>query len=118
MGQEDDRLTQTFTDQQHLAAKYQELDTLAMQRIDFLQEIEDERTEKLAQDTNWRIAIDGKLQTILNLLSHSLRIGPSQTVAGDNLAYFGQYLITTQLRLTEKGKCAGSDGGRFSSQRA
>jgi hypothetical protein len=93
MGQEDERHTQIFTSQQHLV-KY--LDTLAMQRIDFLRE-SDEWTENLA---NWRIAVDGKLQTILNLLSHSLRIGPSQTVADDNLvSYFGRYLITTQLRL-------------------
>jgi hypothetical protein len=60
-----------------------------------------EWTEKLAQDTNWRNAVDGKLQTILDLLSHSLRIGPSQTVAGDNsVPYIGRYLIATQLWLS------------------
>lgn len=106
MGQEDHGLTQTFTGQQHLAAKYQELGTLAMQCIDLLQEIDDQWTEKLAQDSDWRIAMEGKLQTILNLLSHSLQIGPSQTVAGDNLVSdFGQYSNITVVRLTEKDRC-------------
>jgi hypothetical protein len=86
MGQEDGRLKSTFTDQQFLAAKYQELDTL----VYLLQEREDEWKRKLAQDANWRIAVDGKLQTILSLLGRLLVIGPSQTVAGDNL-YFGRY---------------------------
>ena len=67
-------------------AKYQELDAL----IDLLQEHVDQWTRKLAQDTNWRIAIDRKLQTIVNILGCS--------IAGDNSG-FCQYLITTHLRL-------------------
>ena len=94
MGQEDDRLTQTFAGQQRLAAKYQELNTLVMQYIGLLQEHDDKWTKKLAQDTSSRIAIDVKLQTILNLLGRSaLQIGPSQTDTGDSSgSYFGQCL--------------------------
>jgi hypothetical protein len=88
MSQEDDRLTQIFAGQQRLAVKYQELDMLIMQHISLLQECDDEWTEKLAQDTSWRIAVDGKLQTILNLLGRSaLQIGPLQTDTGGS--YFG-----------------------------
>jgi len=91
MGQEDGRLTQTFAYQQLLAAKYQELNTL----VDLLQEHDDKWMRKLAQDTDWRVAVDRKLQNILNVLLYS--VGPSQTIADVNLGtYFRRYLITTR----------------------
>jgi hypothetical protein len=93
MGQEDG-LTQTFAYQQLLAAKYQELNKL----VDLLQERDDKWMRKLAQDTDWRVAVDRKLQTILNVLRYS--IAPSQTIADVNLgSYFRQYLIKNQMRL-------------------
>jgi len=96
MGQEDGHLTQTFTNQQLLATKYQGLDML----VDLLQECDDKWSRKLAQDASWGVAVDGKLQTILDLLGRSPQIGHSQTVADDKRgSYFGRYLITTQLWL-------------------
>jgi len=78
MGQEDGRLTQTFTNQELLAAACQELHIL----VGSLQEREDAWTRRLAQDTHWRNEVDRRLQTVLNLLDRSLRIGPSNNVAG------------------------------------
>jgi hypothetical protein len=79
MGQEDVRLKQTFTGQQHLAAKYQALNPLVMS----WQERDDEWKERLARDTYWRNKIDGKLQIILDLLSCSVPTAV-RTIAGNN----------------------------------
>jgi len=63
----EDNLLQTSIDQQLLAVKYQELNKL----VDLLQERDKEWMRRLAQDTNWRMAVDRKLQTILNVLDRS-----------------------------------------------
>jgi hypothetical protein len=89
MGQ-GDRLTQTFTGEQHLAAKYQELDMLVMQHMDLWQERDDEWKERLAGDTDWRNEIDGKLQTILDLLNYSVLTSYSIPTANNFGPYFGQ----------------------------
>lgn len=81
MGLEDD-LTPIFIDQQLLMLKIQELDN--------------KLTKKLALDAEWGMAVDRKLQTILDVLGHSVQVGPSQTV--NSGPYYRQYLITTQLR--------------------
>ena len=81
MGLEDNNLMQILTNQQLLAGKYQELNMLA----DILHELINEWKRKLAQDTEWQMAVDRKLQTILDLLGYSpAPIGPSRTVASDN----------------------------------
>ncbi len=81
---EDDH-AQTFTGQQRVAAKYQDEDW----------------TEKVSLDTAWRIEVDRKLQTIINLLSHGVpaALQTSQTVAGENFQPYSVRLnlITTQL---------------------
>lgn len=97
MGQEDVDLTQTLTGQQRLTSKYRELDTLFMQHIHLWQEFNRDWTEKQVQDIDWRSAIDGKLQTIINLLGHlvptAFQNGTSQTVAGNR--YSGQCFFIT-----------------------
>lgn len=76
---------------------------LVKHQVQLSQERDAEWNAKFAQDANWKISIDGKLQTILTLLGHSpvaLQTGTSQTIAANSYGpYFGQCLvITSQLR--------------------
>jgi hypothetical protein len=85
IGEEDDRVTQIFASQKHLAAKYQELETLVKKQVQLWQERDVQWTQKSSQDTHWRTTIDGKLQTILNVLGQGQSVSqpipiPSQPV--------------------------------------
>ena len=71
IGQEDDCLAQIFAGQKHLAERYQEIDTLVKQHAQSWGEREAQWTQKLTQDTEWKMAIDAKLQFILDLLAQS-----------------------------------------------
>jgi hypothetical protein len=88
MGQEGDCLAQILAGQQHLAAKYQELDTFVKQHVHSWQERDNQWTHKLDQDADWRVGIDEKIQAILDLVPLSMPTsGPPPTFALPN---FGQ----------------------------
>lgn len=63
MGQDNHvTLQDVFSEQQLLSANYQELDTFVKHQVD--------------QDNRWRVSVDAKLQTILDLLGQSLQTVP------------------------------------------
>jgi len=70
MNQEDDYLASILSSHQHLMAKYQDLDSFIKQQVLLWQDRDDQWTQKLAQDSEWRTTIEEKLDIILNLLGH------------------------------------------------
>ena len=98
MRRTNDLLTRNSAEQQPIVpSNYQELEAFVRQQTLFWRDRDAEWREKITQDNDWKIAVDGKLQTIINFLNLSVptpAAGTSQTVATSFPApYFGKCLL-------------------------